>query len=308
MIGPFLVHVGCVALVGADIVARAVRIRLLVCRLGGRLSLGDALRLNALGDAAAELTPFRIAGEPSRVGALLQSGVQADSALLAVGAEFVLSYAVVALLVVAASWSALPAWWSSIGPALYDAARRLPLWAVALVALVAGLSVPFLSRLGAGKLPRPAGIRSSLKALAGIGTREVAATVGLTGVNILARVGILWMLASTLPGAPAAGTVLIGSFVLLFGQAFAPTPSGLGVVEIGMLAGAAGPLGGQAVPILFYWRAYTAVLPILLALVFALPRFGYGPLTAILRLRRQQATAAMAVAETPDPPVLAAEN
>ncbi len=281
-------HVACAGLVGVDMLARALRVRLVVSRLGGPLSLGDAVRLNLLGDAAAEVTPFRMAGEPARLGALLRAGVPTRSALMAVGAEFALTYAVVVLLVTAASWTTLPAWWSSIGPALYRAAVHVPVWGVALLALAITLSFPLVSRLRrvTTTLPRPAGLRSSLQALAGIGSRGVVAVLALTAVNMSARVGILWMLASTLPASPAAGSVLVGSFLLLFGQAFSPTPSGLGVVEMGIMGGAAGPFGGHAVSILLYWRAYTAILPILLAVAFALPRFGAAPVMAMLGFRR----------------------
>lgn len=287
MIVSLPIHLACAALVGADMIARALRIRLLVTRLGARLSLADAIRLNLLGDAAAELTPFRIAGEPSRVAALLQAGVRSDPALLAVGAEFALSYAVVGLLIIASAWATVPAWWSSIGPRLHHAVSSIPVWAVPPIALALGISFPLMRRLRVpAHFPRPAGIQSSLRAIARIGARDVAAIFALSGINTAARVGILWVLASALPGAPAAGAVLVGSFILLFGQAFAPTPSGLGVVDAGVLYGAAGGFGEHSVSVLVYWRAYTAILPIALAAAFALPRFGARPLAALLGRRR----------------------
>ncbi len=282
----FAAQLACLGLVGADLATRAFRIRFLVVRLGGRLSLGEAFRLNLLGDAAAELTPFRMAGEPSRVGALMQCGVAAGPALLAVGAELLLSYATVAMLLVGASWTTMPAWWAAMGSSVRAVAHRVPAWGLASMPLVVWLSFRLVPRRRMPTVPRGAGIRSSLRAVAGMGSRPLAALFGLCAISIAARVGILWMLVSTVPGAPAAGTVLVGSFVLLFGQAFAPTPSGVGVVEMGMLSGAAGALGSHAIPILVYWRTYTAVIPILLAVVFAVPRFGVKPVVAMLRPRR----------------------
>ncbi len=286
MIGSVPVHVACLGLVGADMVARALRIRLLVSRLGERLSFRDALRLNLLGDAAAELTPFRVAGEPSRVAALLQCGVRVDSALLSVAAELALSYAMVALLVVATSWALLPAWWSSVGPALHHAAGRVPRWALVSVSAAIVVSLRLVPQRASSLVPPLAGIRSSLRTVAGIGSRHLAVAFVLGVFNIVSRVGILWLLVSTLPGVRGAGTILVGSFVLLFGQAFMPTPSGLGVVEMGMLGGAAGSLGHRGVAVLVAWRAYTTILPILLAVVFVLPRFGVRPVMDLLGRRR----------------------
>ncbi len=287
MIIAFPVHLACAALVAGDMLARALRIRLLVTRVGAQLSFRDALRLNLLGDAAAELTPFRIAGEPARAGALLQAGITTEAALLAVGAEFALTYAIVALFVVAASWATLPAWWSSIRPVLYHAVSHVPVSVAALLAVAVLFSVRMASRLRtATNLPRLGGIQSSLRTLAGVRSRHLAALAGLSLINIAARVGILLILVASLPGARAAGTIIVGSFLLLFGQAFAPTPSGLGVVELGMLGGAAGPLGGHGLSILVYWRVYTAVVPIILAAVFAVPRFGAAPMFRLLRSHR----------------------
>lgn len=288
MIDPVFTHLACLTLVGVDMTARAVRIRVLVKGLGARLSLADALRLNLLGDAAAELTPFRAGGEPARVGGLLQSRVPAETAVLAVGAELALSYGLVALLVAAASWNALPAWWSSIAPALQRIVGVVPLGLLALVGAAIAWAIVRRRPRDHGGNVRLVGVGSSLAALFRIPRRSIATVFALGAPNTLARLGILWMLAATVPGAPPASTILVGSFVLLFGQAFAPTPSGLGVVEMGMLGGAAGPLGPHAVSILLYWRTYTAVLPIGLAVIFALPRFGVGPLVAVLGLRRRR--------------------
>ena len=48
-------HLVCVALVGADLLARAWRIQWLVQGLGHRMSLWDSFVLNAFGDAACAL-------------------------------------------------------------------------------------------------------------------------------------------------------------------------------------------------------------------------------------------------------------
>jgi uncharacterized membrane protein YbhN (UPF0104 family) len=298
-------HLVCLALVATDIAARTMRLRLLLRHLGGRVSWSNAVRVNLLGDAAAELTPFRMAGEPSRFVALLRSSVRAEAALLTIGAELALSYAFVAVLVITVSWAVLPEWWSSIGPAWHHLWDRTPAWAIVLLPLALGLLVAVVSRpRGAGELPRALGIRPSVGALRAIGPRIIAAFSALTAVNIASRVGVLWVLASMLPNPPGSATVLVGSFLLLFGQAFAPTPSGIGVVEMGVLGGAAGAFGSHAGSILIYWRTYTAVLPILLATVFALPRFGVAPLMTMFKRGR---SAAATTDEVPAPPVLAAD-
>jgi uncharacterized membrane protein YbhN (UPF0104 family) len=57
------------------------------------------------------------------------------------------------------------------------------------------------------------------------------------------------------------GAVVLGSFVLLFGQLVLPTPAGAGGVELGFVGGFAGKVSaGDLATLLLSWRAYTLIL------------------------------------------------
>src|SRR5207248_6505188 len=59
-------HLLALALLAVDCVARAWRIQLATWTAGGRLSFSHAFRLNLYGEAASQLTPNRLGGEPAR--------------------------------------------------------------------------------------------------------------------------------------------------------------------------------------------------------------------------------------------------
>jgi uncharacterized membrane protein YbhN (UPF0104 family) len=61
------------------------------------------------------------------------------------------------------------------------------------------------------------------------------------------------------------GAVILGSFGLVHGQLFLPTPAGAGGVDVGFVAGFAGSLTGpQVAGLLLAWRAYTTGFDLLL--------------------------------------------
>jgi uncharacterized membrane protein YbhN (UPF0104 family) len=54
------------------------------------------------------------------------------------------------------------------------------------------------------------------------------------------------------------GAVILGSFGLVYGQMFLPTPAGVGGVELGFVAGFAGSLpAAQLGGLLVAWRVFT---------------------------------------------------
>src|SRR6266545_8021742 len=59
-------HLLALALLAVDCAARAWRIQLALWTAGGRLAVRDAFRLNLYGEAASQLTPNRLGGEPAR--------------------------------------------------------------------------------------------------------------------------------------------------------------------------------------------------------------------------------------------------
>src|SRR5256886_15361405 len=80
-------HLLALALLGVDCLVRAWRIQLAVWTAGGRLSFRDAFRLNLYGEAASQLTPNRLGGEPARFLGLHQAGLRPVTAIVAIGVE-----------------------------------------------------------------------------------------------------------------------------------------------------------------------------------------------------------------------------
>jgi uncharacterized membrane protein YbhN (UPF0104 family) len=111
----------------------------------------------------------------------------------------------------------------------------------------------------------------------------VAASLPCTAINVVARVAILPVLVMTLPDHPPLGPVLLGSFALLYSQLILPTPSGVGAVELGFLAGAAGDLGDDAGRLLVAWRLYTSFAGVALGAVLAVRYFGWESVRRLLR-------------------------
>src|SRR3990172_2243608 len=78
-------HLLALALLAVDCVVRAWRIQLAAWTAGARLSFRDAFRLNLYGEAASQLTPNRLGGEPARFLGLTEAGVRAVPAPVAIG-------------------------------------------------------------------------------------------------------------------------------------------------------------------------------------------------------------------------------
>src|SRR2546428_11769969 len=80
-------HFLALALLALDSLFRAWRIQLAAWTAGGRLSFADAFRLNLYGEAASQLTPNRLGGEPARFLGLAEAGLRPVTALVAIGVE-----------------------------------------------------------------------------------------------------------------------------------------------------------------------------------------------------------------------------
>src|SRR5256712_3987308 len=80
-------HLLALALLGVDCLVRAWRIQLAVWTAGGRLSFRDAFRLNLYGEAASQLTPNRLGGEPARFLGLHEAGLRPVTSIVAIGVE-----------------------------------------------------------------------------------------------------------------------------------------------------------------------------------------------------------------------------
>lgn len=280
---PLTAHATCLALVVADLLARAWRIQWLVHGLGYRISFREAFGVNAIGDAACALSPLRIAGEPARLGTMLQAGVPATAAFVAITYEVIAAWPVIIVVAAVVGWNYLPEWWAFAGPALHKAV--VDGWPIALFISVLTLGVWAWTRRKApaatSHLKRP--IKRMRVHWRRMPMWPLLASLPLTFTNVLARALILPVLASTLPHPPPFGPVLVGSIALLYSQLILPTPSGAGAVDLGFVSGAAGDLGNEQGRMLFAWRFYTTIIGVLLGLVFAVRIFGLGVLRRMFK-------------------------
>jgi uncharacterized membrane protein YbhN (UPF0104 family) len=276
-------HLICIALVAADLVARAWRIQWIIQGLGHRMTVKDAFILNAFGDAACALTPLRIGGEPARLAGMLRSRVPATAAFVGISLEVLAAWPVIILAAAWLMWQYAPAWWVSAGPRLGAAAAGAWPW-VALVVLASAIAWHYARRVTspiARQLRRP--VRRALVYWRRMPRWPLVASIPMSLVNLATRVAILPVLALTLTSPPAMGPMILGSFALLYSQLILPTPSGAGAVELGFLGGAAGDLGDGQGWLLLAWRFYTNGLGVLLGVWLAAQIYGWPALRKLVR-------------------------
>jgi uncharacterized membrane protein YbhN (UPF0104 family) len=280
---PLQAHLLCVALVAADLLARAWRIQWIVQGLGHRMSLRDSFVLNAFGDAACALTPLRIGGEPARLAGMLRSRVPATAAFVAISLEVLAAWPVILVAAGWLVWRYAPAWWLVAGPRLTAAAETAWPWVVvvAILSVLAWRAARRVTSPAARQLRRP--IRRALVYWRRMPRWPLVASIPLSFINLATRVAILPVLALTLPSPPALGPLVVGSFALLYSQLVLPTPSGAGAVELGFLGGAAGDLGSGEGWLLLAWRIYTNGIGVLLGVVLAVRIYGWPALRQLAR-------------------------
>lgn len=268
-------HAAALALVLADILVRAARIRLL---LGDHpLPLRHAVAVNGLGDAASAITPARIGGEPARFLALGRYGIPPGPNVVALGVERLVDLAL-ATLVGAAVLIVLGgrgfADLEAIAGRLTTSSALPWLVGVSIAVVVsAAIAVRLRHRLPAAVARS---LRSALDAAHVLPPRRLAAAVALTPISMAARIAILPIL---LAGADVLGSVVpaaVGSFALIYAQLILPVPAGAGGVELGFVAGVSPLLSpAQTAALLVMWRVYTLVLPAGVGLgVWAVWRYG----------------------------------
>jgi uncharacterized membrane protein YbhN (UPF0104 family) len=276
-------HGLCLALVAADFFARAWRIQWLLHGLGYRIRFRDAFGVNAIGDAACAVSPLRIAGEPARLGTMLNAGVPATAAFVAITYEVLAAWPVIIAVAIVLGWRYLREWWQFAAPALHRTIVEGWPVAVALVLLTLGAWV--WTRRAAPSathhLRRP--FKRMLVHWRRMPKWPLIASLPMTLTNVLSRVLLLPILASTLPHPPPFGPLMVGSFALLYSQLILPMPSGVGAVDLGFVAGAAGDLGTQQGALLLAWRFYTTIVGVLLGVWFAVQLFGLRALRRLVR-------------------------
>jgi uncharacterized membrane protein YbhN (UPF0104 family) len=280
---PLQAHLMCIALVAADLLARAWRIQWIIQGLGHRMTVKDAFVLNAFGDAACALTPLRIGGEPARLAGMLRSGVPATAAFVGISLEVLAAWPVIIAAAAWLVWEYAPAWWLSVGPRLETAAEGAWPW-IAVVVLLSVIAWRYARRISSPvsrQLRRP--VRRALVYWRRMPRWPLVASIPLSLVNLVTRTAILPVLALTLPDPPALGPMVLGSFALLYSQLVLPTPSGAGAVELGFLGGAAGDLGDSQGWLLLAWRFYTNGIGVLLGVWLAAKIYGWPALRRLVR-------------------------
>ena len=282
MISPLEAHLICIALVAVDLLARAFRIVWLVRGLGIPVKLGEAITLNAFGDAACAVTPLRIGGEPARLAGMLRAGVPAAAAFVAISLEVLAAWPVIIAVMLPLAWWFAPEWWRTAIPALGTSIAAAWPWLVilALLCVAAWYAARRFTSLAPARLRRPfRRVRAYWRRMP---VWPLVAGVPMTLLNLGSRIGILVTLAATLPEPSPLGVLVFGSFMLLYAQLVVPTPSGVGPVDFGFLGGAAGALGGQGAALLLAWRFYTSGVGLVLGGALALRIYGRPALVRAL--------------------------
>ncbi len=280
---PLQAHLLCLALVAADLVARAWRIQWIVQGLGHRLTFRDSFILNAFGDAACALTPLRIGGEPARLAGMLRSKVPATAAFVAISLEVLAAWPVIIVAAAWLIWRYAPEWWMLAGPRLSAAAAAAWPWVVlvAIASVIAWRAARRVASPAARQLRRP--IRRALVYWRRMPRWPLLASIPMTALNLATRVAILPVLALTLQNPPPLGPLTLGSFALLYSQLVLPTPSGEGAVELGFLGGAVGDLGADEGALLLAWRVYTNGIGMVLGIALAARIYGWAALRQLAR-------------------------
>ncbi|HEX2209969.1 MAG TPA: lysylphosphatidylglycerol synthase transmembrane domain-containing protein [Longimicrobium sp.] len=272
----------CAALMAVDLFARAVRLRGFLRGAGFRVTVPSLCVTILFSDAAAAVTPMRLGGEPARWLGLRTSGVAAGAGVAVLAVEMVTYLSVVAVSGAVAAWMLGAGWWAEVGPRLAVRAVEGFPWIVAVV--LASVAVWTWVRRQRARRPAVAHDRASAGvALRGALGWPLLAAVPLTLVSIACRLAILPILAQTLAVPPPPGVLLLGSFALIYGQLFFPTPGGAGAVELLASAGTAGELGGSAGAVFLAWRGITAGLPVVLGFALAVNRYGGAAVRDALR-------------------------
>ena len=280
---PVQAHLLCLALVAADLLARAWRIQWIVRGLGHPISLWDSFVLNAFGDAACALTPLRIGGEPARLAGMLRTRVPATAAFVGISLEVLASWPIILVAGGWLIWRYAPAWWAMAGPRLAETVASAWPWvvAVALVSVLAWRAARRIASPAAHQLRRP--VKRARVYWRRMPRWPLLASTPLSFINLATRVAILPVLALTLPSPPPMGPMVLGSFALLYSQLVLPTPSGAGAVELGFLGGAAGDLGRAEGWLLLAWRFYTNGIGVLLGVALAARVYGWPALRHLTR-------------------------
>src|SRR5256714_5214618 len=255
-------HLLALALLALDCLVRAWRIQLATWTSGARLSFGDAFRLNLYGDAASQLTPNRLGGEPARFLGLTEAGLRPVPGLVAIGVEVACEWPVFLVAFAALFVYYAPDWREAAGVWLRRH-RAGELVTIEIIALVVLLGIYLLQRLVRSGMIRHRVRRQWRVALAHVRRAPrwvLGAGALLTVVSVAARALILPALAWGMPGPPF-GQMFFGALALIHAPLVVPLPSGGGGLEVAFMQGVAGDFGAAQVRMLLWRRFYSRAAP-----------------------------------------------
>jgi uncharacterized membrane protein YbhN (UPF0104 family) len=245
-------------LVAVEALLRAWRLQWLTSR-ERRPAFWRAFTANAYGDALSVVTPGRLGGDPARFVTLTRSGTDRTTALVALGAEQAIDW-----LVLGTAGVALAAGFGEEGlHGLAGIAQRVArvdfvpwLVLVAVLLVVGGAAAHAYRRRHPGVLHQS--LRRAIASARALPARSLGLATALTTLCSALRVAVLPVLLLPYHSGGSLGAVILGSFGLVYGQMFLPTPAGVGGVELGFVAGFAGDLSAPAVAgLLVAWRVFT---------------------------------------------------
>lgn len=281
-------HLLSLALLAIDCVVRAWRIQLAVWTAGGRLSFDDAFRLNLYGEAASQLTPNRLGGEPARFLGLTEARLRPVTAIVAIGVEVASEWPVF-LIAGAALFAYYVPDWRDAAAAWLRRHRAGELVSVEVVALLVLISVYLLQRFARAGFVRHRVRRQWRVAWAHVRRAPwwaLGAGALLTVISVVARALILPALAWGLPhgSVPPFGEMFFGALALIHAPLVVPLPSGGGGLEVAFLNGFAGDFGARQVTMLLLWRFYTAVLLTVLGVYAMVRSLGYRAAVQVFKI------------------------
>jgi uncharacterized membrane protein YbhN (UPF0104 family) len=251
------VQAACLLLALANLVVRTWRTQLLFHGLGHRVPFTEIATANLAGDAAAALTPMRLGGLPAQVAFFRRVGVRPSVSIPALLVESIVLYPVYGAIAIGLGAWAGQAWIAQLRTAMTDAGDSMR---AILAILGVGWGLLYLFRRLAPNRSHAVreSFRDGLRLVRGMSPLAVLGTVPLTVADVATRLALLPLLARDVPGAPGVSVLAVASFAMLYGQIAMPTPGGAGIVDLGMLRGAAGNFGAASTGILFWWRFWTA--------------------------------------------------
>src|SRR2546430_2470217 len=281
-------HLLALALLAVDCVARAWRIQLATWTAGGRLSFSHAFRLNLYGEAASQLTPNRLGGEPARFLGLNEARLRPVTGIVAIGVEVACEWPVFLLVGAVLFGYYVPDWRDAARTWLHRH-RAGELVTVEIIALVVLVTVYLLQRLARAGFIRHRVRRQWRVAWAHVRRAPrwaLGAGALLTVVSIVARALILPALAWGMPGRPPFAQMFYGALALLHAPLVVPLPSGGGGLEVAFLNGFAGDFGPHQVTMLLLWRFFTATLFTPLRVYPPVRAIGYPAAGGGVKIRR----------------------